>query len=433
MRQPPHNPKPPVFALLLLISAGAGGKWFSNELRLGADYTNQTYSTWVSDTASTDTSAVETEGRIAWRLSLNSAAEHDRLAGTNTLTVSTASVRNNLAIGFERHLTDNLTLETQLDAEARRYHHLFPAISDTVWRRDNLQAAGQFGFRWTPTQTELADEGTQQRECQIGVSNRLEVQHYAKPDTYNYDYLINRLEAGCLLHFGLLSSFDATARWSQRTVWAVDSQDYDDYALRLGLDSYLGEDWQLRLDNDLSRRRYQSPDRSSWEECPAAELSWDISPAFTLQASTDASITLYDVPTEVYISNWSTRPRFSLIWQASQELSLRLGPRLEAFRSLPAPRPEDYHDRALELGIDLLIVDRLWISAEERLGKRTYQSADSSYQSDYRYNEFTGMLDWTLLAKINLAAMVTVAPEWHAEETDNLAATTLSIELRYGF
>lgn len=422
MRELLGNARQPLLFLFLCISAGSGSSWLSNELRLGADYTNQTYSTWVSDTAATDTNSVETEARIAWRLNLTPARGNSYLNGTNTLTLSTASVRNNLALTFKQSLTSSLMLETQLDAEARQYHRLFPAISDTTWRRDQLQAAGQLGFRWQPlSQTDII------------ISDRLELQHYPRPDSYNYDYLLNRLAAGCLLHFNPLSSFDAAAQWSERTAWAVDSQNYSDYSLRLGFDSYLGEEWQLRLANDLSRRRYLNPARCYWEECPNVELSWNVSSWLTLQAGTDASLTLYDAPTQVYVNTWSNRPRISLVWHISQELSLRPGTRLETSRSLPAQRPEDYRDRSLELGADLLIVDRLWISAEDRLGMRTYQSADSSYQTDYRYNELTAMLDWTLHSRVNLTGMVTVAPEWHAEETDNLAATTLSVELRYGF
>ncbi len=413
-----------ILPVLLFLLAGEAtfGSSFSHELRLGADYTNQTYSTWVSDTTTSDTAAVETEGKLSWRVLMKPADRPLKLGGTNTLTLSTSSLRDNFSLELKQSLADRLTLESGVDAEVRLYHRLLPAITSASWRRDNLQGSARLGLDWSLSPA-----------AKVGITDRLEMQHYPSPDSYNYDYLLNRIESRYRLEFGILSSLDAGLDWSRRRALTVDSQDYNSYSLRFGLDTYLGEDWQLRVDNDLDRRRYDVPARSCWEESPAVGLFWNPLPKLTLQLNGAADITLYDKPDDVYTSNWVNRPGFTIVWQADHGLSLKLGPRFETCRSVPSVRPEDYRDRALEFGLDLLMAGRLWLSAEDRLGRRTYQSADSSYQSDYRYNEFNGMLDWTIAGALNLSTMVTVSPEWHAEQTDNLAATTFSVELRYGF
>jgi len=406
---------------ILLLAGPAGGLQWRNEFSLGANYTNQTYTTWYSDTVQADTAEVETEALASWQASLDPAESPTRVSGSNSLTFSTRSFRDNLDLGFGRDLSDRLALEADLQGEARFYHGLLPSLSDTTWRKDHLSGATRLGLGW-----KLSDASD------LSFSDRAELNHYPEPDSYSYDQFVNRAEAGFSSTVGLLGSFDADLTWSRRWVWQADSQDYDDYGLRLGYDNYSG-DWQFRLDGDVSRRAYESPSRSHWEFDLDGAIRWQVSPAVGLSVSDNPTHTRHDSPDDVYANGWSNRLSLALEWQPLVALGLRFGPRLETSRSLPETRPEDYRDRSLEFGLDLMLPGRLWLSIEDRVGSRIYQSADSSYQSDYRYNELTAMLDWTIVGALRLDANASVAPEWHAEQTENLAAATYTLELRYGF
>jgi PAS domain-containing protein len=404
----------------LLTSAFSSG--LRNSFRLGADYTNQTYKTWHSDTVQEDTADVETEARASWQLLLDPGSETGtRVSGNNSLTISTGRLSDDLGLELESDLTERLALEAGLDAEARHYHRLLPAMSDTTWRRDYMSGSTRLGL------------GLKLSEAsELKVSDRAELEHYPEPDSYSYDCLVNRAEARFSTSIGLFGSFDADLSWARRWAWQTDSQDYNDYGLRLGYDNYAG-DWQFRLDNDVSRRAYESPRRSYWEVEPDAGIRWQASPAIGFALSDNPTYTRHDAPDEVYSNGWTNRLVLGLEWQVWAPLGLKFGPEFERSASLPEGQPEDYRDRSLRLGLDLMFPGRLWLSVEDRLGSRTYRSADSSYQSNYRYNELTAMLDWTIVGPLSLNAMATVAPEWHAEQTDNLSAATSTLELRYGF
>jgi hypothetical protein len=79
---------------------------------------------------------------------------------------------------------------------------------------------------------------------------------------------------------------------------------------------------------------------------------------------------------------------------------------------------------------------RFWFSIEDRLGRRRYPLADSSFQSDYVFNEFNLMADWivvkTASGGLSLNGMVSISPEWHSDKASNLATRIYTLELKYG-
>lgn len=411
---------------LCLVTSTASAAALRHELGLGADYSNQRHTAYTSDTLESDTSDIETEAKGFWRLTLDNPESGTGPGGSNTLTFSTRSLADALYLSLDRDLLSRLILETDLDAEARWNHDLFPALADTFWRRDQLSGSASAGLRWN-----LAEQ------FDLNAADRVEAQYDLKPDSFNFNYVVNRIEAGASLEIGMLGSLDAAWYWSRRWAIAVDSQDYDDHSARLGFDNYFGENWQVHLANDLARRTYQAAERSYWDENLNLQLGFDFGSVFGLSVEEDARWTLHDSSTTVYSNQFENRLRPGFEWRPLTELTFRFGLQWEKLQTLPAPKPEDYRDRSVMLGFDLLKPDRFWLSLEDRLGQRTFESPDSGFQSDYRYNELYFMLNWTIFSagsnSLTVDGMASISPEWHSDRTDNFYLTTYTLELKYGF
>jgi hypothetical protein len=105
-------------------------------------------------------------------------------------------------------------------------------------------------------------------------------------------------------------------------------------------------------------------------------------------------------------------------------------------RSLPQPTDQDFREPSLAVGFDLFLVNRLWLSLEDRIGRRRYLLADSGYQSDYAFNELNLNLNWTVFSRpgstLSMSAMATISPEWYAVETDDFTTRIFTFELKYG-
>jgi hypothetical protein len=410
--------------LCLLTSAFASG--LRSEFSLGADYSNQRYTAYTSDTLQGDTADVETEAKGAWRLGLEGPDGPTRLEGSNLLTFSTRSIRDALDLSFDRDLGPRLAVETGLNAEARLYHSAFPSLADTSWRKDYVSGSADAGLRFRPFEP-----------FSLTASDEVEAEYYPEPDSFNYHYVINRVKAGSALEVGLLGSLDADWQWSRRWALSADSQNYDDHTTRLGFDNYIGDNWQIRLSGDLSRRAYETKERSYWDGNPSLQLGFDPMPALGFSLDEDARWTFHDSATVVYSDAFQNRLRVGLEWRPAAELTFRVGPEWERSQTLPTAEADDYRDRAVTIGCDFLNPGRVWVSLDNRVGQRRYHEPDSAYQSNYTFNELNLMLSWTIFTagrnSLLLDGMAGVTPEWHADQADNFTLTTFSLELKYGF
>jgi hypothetical protein len=429
----------------LLVTALVSAASLKSELGLGGDYTNQHYTALALDTLlqTQDTLTFDTEGRGLLNLSLNLNSPHTQLDATNGLSLSTRSIHDLLNLELEQELLRPLKLQGDYTGEMRYYHNALPLLSDTSFRNDYLDQAG-----WLTLKYVLADR------LDLAAGTGLEYLHYPQPDSFSSDYLMGRMRASGSFDLGELSSLDANYEWSRRwtpatSMTATDSQDYQNHDLRLSANSYLGANWRLLLDNGLSRRTYLAPGRSYWEENPAVTLAWDLSDKFTLELANDTRLTWYDTVTLVYRNQFLSALKPSLEFKPALEWALRCGPQWD-FPAAPLVRriipgtsqrfpltSDDYVESALWAGLEYLKSSKLWISLEDRLGRRRYPLADSSYQSDYRFNDLSFTVDWTVVPTpgggLALEASASVTPEWHDEPTDNTTTNTFTFDLKYGF
>ncbi len=401
----------------------------SQEVGIAGDYTNQVYGIVDPDTFIDpdmwDTLDVETEVRSFWSFALGAEKGGTRFAAGNDLNLSTRSIREALTLDFGQDIMSNLELELRNSTELCYYHHALPQLADTGFQTDYWSNTSQLELDLdvTPTLT-------------ISASEQAQLFRYPQPDSYNCGYLLNRASAGLRQELGGISSVTVDYDWSRRWASAADDQDYVGHDLDVDLDWYCDNGPHLGLSNSVDRRRYASASRSYWEESPSLRLGVDVSPALELILDEEARWTWYDSPTEVYSNLFENRLKLAAEWRATPEFSLRAGPQYDLGRGLPDITSDDYREISASAGFDYMKLDRLWFSVEDRLGRRRYPLADSSFQSDYVFNEFNLMLNWTILKTIGgglcLNGMVSIAPEWHTDESSDLSTRIFTLELRYG-
>ena len=415
--------------MTILLLAVITGLTISHEVGMAGDYTNQTYGVIDYDTLRDpdewDTLDIETEARTFWNLDLEAGKGGTRFTVGNDFDITTRSLREGLSLTLGQELAENLGLELRNNAEGRWYHDALPSLADTGFQKDYL----------TNT-SDLELDLAARPGLDLSASGQVQIFHYPEPDSFNYDYLLGRAGAGVDQELGGMSSFSLDYEWSRRWAAAADNQDFLEHDLDAELDLYLDNGPHLSLTNAAARRQYAARSRCYWEEAPGFRLGFNLSPVVELNLEDEARWTWYDAPTAVYVNLFENSLKLLVQWQATGELGLRVGPQYDAGRSLPQPTSDDYREGSVAAGIDYVRLGRLWLSLEDRLGLRRYPLADSSFQSNYVFNEFNLMVDWTILktnrSRLSLTGMAVISPEWHADKSSDLSTRIFTLELRYG-
>ena len=416
----------------LFLLAALGVLTLSNEFGLGGDYTTQAYrvygeyDTLTYEWEEEDTLDVETEARGSWLLRAGVGGDAATLDVNNTVSFSTRSVRDYLSLWYEQQLGELFEVRATNDAEVRHYHDWFPGAADTLYGgRDYWSNNGRFELRAQPTEV-----------VRIVLSDAVELLRYAEPDSYSYDYTVNRVRLSGSLEPAMFTTVDLEADWSRRWARLADSRDYDEYGLRAGVDHMFDGGLDLTATGDLTRRGYEGRAYSYWETGLSATAGYDFT-GFGFDIEEEANWTRYDSVTTVYTSLFENSFELTANVTPVPELSVRFGPRYDVGRSLGTPGDDDYRELSGVAAIDYFSTDRVWVSGEDRFGWRRYPYADTSYQSNYAFNEFSLFLNWTVISgaagELRLEAMASVSPEWHARRSDNFTLAVYSAELKYGF
>jgi hypothetical protein len=435
---PPHRPstklKPGIARMLsgicYLLSVALlpvfGSVSLRPDLTLGADYTNQRYTTYRLDTttAQYDTAMLETEARSALGLKFDLLDKGTRLDAVNRLTVSTRSFRDLLDIDFSQDFGSALQLQAGYGTDFRYYHSAFPALSDTAFRHSYWNHDARLALKLVPS-----------GRCDVALSDAIDFQHYPQPDSLYYDYLVNRARLAASVELAELASLSADYTWARRHSWppGTDSLSFQEHELELASDNYFDARWQLNLSNNLARRAYPARLRSYWEEAPGLSVGLNISERFGLELNNQTRIMWYDTVTTLYYHQAQNTLKLKGEYRPGSEWTVSLTPQIEVIRGLAGIQPDDYRETSVALEADFFRPGVLNATLEDRLGRRQYLAGDSSYQSDYRFNEVNLNLNWTVFRTVTLSALASVMPEWHTVATDNATLANFSLELKYGF
>ncbi|MGB9742780.1 MAG: hypothetical protein ACP5JB_07630 [candidate division WOR-3 bacterium] len=404
--------------ILLLIL----GIIIRNDAGLSGYYSSLRYP--VADTVTRDTTLPNTELRSYWSINLDAKQPGYQIQTDNNLQLSTASLTDYLNFACTVPLNQVLNFATGVDGEVCYYHHYLPLLADTTLRNSYLNAKLSAGLQYR-----LNDRLT------ISARDNLEHQHYLPVDSFYYNYYLNRAKLGFDAQLSELSTLTLECGLNRLWTRTQPGQNYTESSLYLNWNVYPGTDWNLQFDNSLTRRSYPEKTRSYLELNPALVISRNFGSALELSLNASPRMNLFDETTTVYQNQITSQLGMECQLQPSNGLTLRAGPQTELLRSLDRISSQDYHEISLSLAIELVRSARFWITAENRYGIRRYLLNDSALQSDYRFNEFNLYSTWKITnlppGELSLELMLNIAPEWHSEAIDNLAALTSSLQLRY--
>ena len=422
---------PLFFSLLCLClqTASGGLRSSRSEFGLGADYASQAFRTDSYDTLNQewleeDTLDMETEVRGSWDFSLEAGGTGRGFELENSLDLSTGSMRDRLDLEFEQELVPALKLCAGNRFDARHYHGLLPGLADTEYLKDYLNNRAELELRLKPA-----------NRTELRVSEQTEVRRFSEPDSFDYDYLLNLVRLEARQDIGLGTGLDAEYSWQRRWADQDAGRSFHEHGLWARFDRFAVSGMRLSLQNELRRRVYQAAEYSYWEEAAGVALGRDLSWSFSLELEDDARWTWYDSATDVYADVFENSVRLSGKYNLSTGFSVELGPRFDFGVGLEGPGDEDFREISVRAGLDLFRADRLWLSLEDRPGRRVYLYADSSYQSAYWFNELDLLLNWTLVSTrdgiLELGGMASIVPEWHVDVSDNTSIGFFSLEMRY--
>ncbi len=399
-----------------------------NEIGVSGDYFAQRYV--VIDTVTRDTSALDTELRLFWDFGLEpkktEKMERGEWSAGNGVAFSTRSIRDRLNLSGTLPVNSWLQLQGNYDGELRYYHPGFLLKTDSVsyasYLNNNLSLGVDFtlGSGWN-----------------FSLSEGLELQRYLPEDSYNTSYLLNRVRLGAELKPDDGLFFILVYGNNRLLVPSADTNNYAEHTVYGGAEVYTMGGSRFGIDNYFTRRRYWDRFRSYWEEHPNVTFTQDLGTDWALTIEEDFRLTEFDETTAVYQNQAENQLRLEAEWRLGSSFALRFGPQWELSRNVERADEQDYNEWALSLGGEVFTRTGLSLTIEDRLGMRHYIAADSGFQSDYRFNEFNLYGNWQFLTTrrggLVLEGMINIAPEWHREAIDNLAAFSYSLGLKFQF
>ena len=155
--------------------------------------------------------------------------------------------------------------------------------------------------------------------------------------------------------------------------------------------------------------------------------------AFFSRQELDLELTFYSPESTV---NYDYH-RFSLAVLGGLEegvFSTAIGPRLEYLTEETTGflTSNNYLETGIRVDADLMMVNRLFLSAESTTGLRNLKYEDD-LQSDYTFQRVNLIGDLKVFVGLNLSFLLSTEWEWHGNSTENSALYLLSSNLTYTF
>ncbi|MGB2989787.1 MAG: hypothetical protein WBC98_07485, partial [Candidatus Zixiibacteriota bacterium] len=192
----------------------------------------------------------------------------------------------------------------------------------------------------------------------------------------------------------------------------------------------------LRLENELDRKTFSKPGGVDdfWEDRFTFGLSRKIHDRFELLFRNEFEVLSYDVEDEINFDYFENRFSAGLEYELSDGLEVAGEPEWVTFSSLKRDFQDyNYYQYAFSLSLDLSRSTQLWLSLEDKFGRRNYKSDQNPFYTDYLLNQISLFLDAELGSHLGFNLMLSVDSEWHDSKEDNLTVFLISSELTYSF
>jgi len=212
--------------------------------------------------------------------------------------------------------------------------------------------------------------------------------------------------------------------------------DYDRHFLDISFDKYFGWETLLQLENELDRKTFKKSEGvdNFWEDRLTFRLSKRIQERTRLLFHNEFEILSYDVEDEINFNYFENKFSATFEYEIAGGLEIEGGPEWVTFSSLKSIyREYNYNQLAFIFSFDLTRLNDLWLSLEDKFGRRDYKSDENPFYTDYLLNQVSLFLDGELGTHLGFNLMLSVDSEWHHSKGDNLTVFLISSELTYSF
>jgi len=273
-------------------------------------------------------------------------------------------------------------------------------------------------------------------EISLRFRNNLEYTEYKEKSAYAYDYYLNRTALELDKDISSDGFLHLSYQFSKRYVPDSTLINYDRHFLDVSFDKYFGWRTLFQLENELDRKLFNKPEGLDdfWDDRFTFALSRKIHTKAELLFRNEFEILSYDIEDEINFDYFENKFSAALEYELSDGLEIKGGPEWVTFSSLKSLYQEyNYTQLAFILSCDVSRSTKLWLSIEDKFGKRDYKSDENPFYTDYLLNQVSLFLDGELGAHLGFNLMLSVDSEWHHSKGDNLTVFLISSELTYSF
>ncbi len=343
-------------------------------------------------------------------------ADHSRFSVTNNFSLSSLYLRDILRIEWEK---DWLNLSNQVELKTIQDTTKVPYQTDYFTNNFNVQLKAHLS-----------------PGLSLRFRNNLEYTEYKEKSTYPYDYYLNRTGLELDKDISYDGFLHLSYQFSKRYVPDSTLINYDRHFFDVSFDKYFGWTTLLQLENELDRKMFKKPGGldNFWEDRFTFGLSKRIHEKVELLFRNEFEILSYDVEDEINFDYFENKFSTALEYELSDGLEIKGGPEWVTFSSLKnIYREYNYDQLAFILSFDLSRSTKLWLSIEDKFGKRSYKSDENPFYTDYLLNQISLFLDGELSSHLGFNLMLSIDSEWHHSQGDNLTVFLISSELTYSF
>ena len=415
-----------LFCLIQTTTFAQGTTLIKSSFGLGYDNVSERYYLAYYDTIGVPSESLEAlrrateeieEMQAILKFDLNKDfADHSRFSVNNSFSFSSLYLRDILKIEWEKdwlNLSNQAELKTIQDEEKMTYQ--------TDYFTNNFDV--KLKARLSP-------------ETSLRFRNNLEYTEYKEKSIYAYDYYLNRTCLELDKDISTDGFLHLSYQFSKRYVPDSSLIDYDRHFFDISFDKYFDWGTLLQLENELDRKTFEKPKGVDdfWEDRLAFGLSKRIQERTRLLFYNEFEILGYDVEDEINFNYFENKFSAALGYEPLDGLEIKGGPEWVIFSSLKSIYQEyNYNQLAFSLSFDLMRSTNLWLSMEDKFGRRNYKSDKNPFYTDYLLNQISLFLDGELGSHLGFNLMLSVDSEWHDSKGDNLTVFLISSELTYSF
>jgi len=222
-------------------------------------------------------------------------------------------------------------------------------------------------------------------EISLRFRNNLEYTEYKEKSAYAYDYYLNRTALELDKDISSDGFLHLSYQFSKRYVPDSTLINYDRHFLDVSFDKYFGWRTLFQLENELDRKLFNKPEGLDdfWDDRFTFALSRKIHTKAELLFRNEFEILSYDIEDEINFDYFENKFSAALEYELSDGLEIKGGPEWVTFSSLKSLYQEyNYTQLAFILSCDVSRSTKLWLSIEDKFGKRDYKSDENPFYTD---------------------------------------------------